>query len=102
MGWEGARESGEPTLKVPGPQSWWVALSPSPPGAYPESGLTSQGAGEWEGTGQLKKTIYFLKKLKNNANMISPVPKPVPCLPPTSPGLGLLLPGLSCVMKRKQ
>lgn len=77
-------------------------LSPSPPGAYPESGLTSQGAGEWEGTGQLKKTIYFLKKLKNNANMISPVPKPAPCLPPTSPGLGLLLPRLSCVMKRKQ
>lgn len=102
MGWEGAQESGEPTLKAPGPQSWWVTLSPSPLGVYPETGLTSQEAGEWEGTGQLNKTIYFLKKLKNNANTISPIPKPAPCLPPTSPGLGSLLPWLSCVMKRKQ
>lgn len=77
-------------------------IYPSPPGAYPESGLTSQGVGEWEGTGQLNKTIYFFKKLKNNANTISPIPKPAPCLPPTSPGLGSLLPWLSGVMKRKQ
>lgn len=41
-----------------------VGAFSSPPGAYPESGLTSQGAGEWEGTGQLKKTIYFFKKIK--------------------------------------
>lgn len=41
---------------VPRPKGDFISPSPW---VYPELGLTSQGAGEWEGTGQLNKIPFI-------------------------------------------
>lgn len=55
VGWEGTKD---PRRRPRALVSMGDFISPSP-WAYPERGLSSQGVGEWEGTGQLNKILFI-------------------------------------------
>lgn len=96
----GAGRNKETMLKTPSPRPNGGFILVQPLGLTLNS-ATIPGAGEWEGTGQLNKIPFIKKKLKNNANVISSIPRPA--LPPTLlPGLGPLLPWLCHVITRRQ
>lgn len=79
MGWEGLWSS----VLMGG------SVSPSPPGPTLSLGCHPRGRAVGRNRTIKYDTIYFLKKLKNNANIISSKPRPAPSRRSlASPGLG--------------